>query len=362
MRLFRLFPSPTAADLEALRRRLEAPQLALVPHEPLALLTGHPGPFGGRALAQRDDAVLLRPHEVPDELRPRVAAERTLAIGSTPVRLGARALVLGIVNVTPDSFSDGGLHATTEAAVAHGLRLVDEGADWLDIGGESTRPGAPPVSLDDELARVIPVIEALHARRPDVPLSIDTQKPKVARAAIAAGAVLVNDVSGFGDPEMPALVASAGVAACVMHRQGTPQTMQQAPRYHDVVHEVAQALDAALARAQVAGVPRERLLVDPGIGFGKTLEHNLALLRHLEVFQQLGAAGVMLGTSRKSFLGALTGGAPAAERVVSSAVTVALATASRAADVVRVHDVKATREALAVTEAIRDARRGGDRW
>ena len=362
MLLLRAFPSPTAADLEALRRRLGAPGLVLVPHEPLVLLTGHQGPFTGRALAQRDDAVLLRAHEVPDELNSRGRSERPLDFGSTKVPLGARALVLGIVNVTPDSFSDGGLHVTTEAAVAHGLRLLEEGADWLDIGGESTRPGAPPVSLDEELARVIPVIEALHARRPEVPLSIDTQKPAVARAAIDAGAALVNDVSGFEDPEMPAVVASSGVAACVMHRKGTPLTMQQAPRYDDVVHEVAQALDAALSRAEAAGVPRERLLVDPGIGFGKTLEHNLALLRHLEVFQQLGAAGVMLGTSRKSFLGTLTGTARAADRVLPSAVTAALGVASRAADVLRVHDVKATREALAVAEAIRDARGGGDRW
>jgi dihydropteroate synthase len=349
--------SPEA--LAALQHRLEAPALRVPLGSRVALVTGLERPFEGPTLAQTTDAALVWAHLLSPGF---TAPRRELVLGGERVALGPRMRIMGIVNVTPDSFSDGGLHATTEAAVRHGLQLVAQGADWLDIGGESTRPGAPPVDAAEERARVLPVIARLHAERPGVPLSIDTQKPDVARAAIEAGAVFVNDVSGFAHPQMAEVVAMTGVAACVMHLKGTPQTMQQAPRYDDVVHEVAEALERALARGAAAGVPRERLLIDPGIGFGKTLEHNLALLKHLEVFRQLRAGGVLLGTSRKSFLGTLTAQPTASERVVSSAVTVALAAARWSADVVRVHDVRTTREALAVAEAIRDAQRGGDRW
>lgn len=265
----------------------------------------------------------------------------------------SRTRIMGIVNVTPDSFSDGGAHFSADAAVAHGRALVQQGADLLDIGGESTRPGAQPVSEDEELRRVLPVIEGL--REVGVPLSIDTFKPNVARRAVQAGASLINDIFGLRDDAMLDVVAETGARACVMHMQGTPQTMQQAPRYDDVGAEVLDALELALQRAERRGVAREKLLVDPGIGFGKTAEHNLVLLQRAADLRLLGAP-VLVGVSRKGFLGALTGRAAPAERVVASAAVAAILAAEGAVDMVRVHDVAETRDALAVADAIRLAR------
>jgi len=281
-----------------------------------------------------------------------------LTLGGRTFEWGSRTYVMGIVNVTPDSFSDGGRYLGTEAAIAHGLALVGAGADLLDIGGESTRPGSEGVGADEELGRVLPVVRGLRERT-DVPLSVDTTKAAVAREVLRAGAHLINDISGFGlDPDLPAVVAEAGAACCLMHMQGTPSTMQQAPHYDDVVDEVLAVLEDAVARATRAGVPRERILLDPGIGFGKTLEHNLYLLRRLGELRAPGLP-LLLGTSRKSFLGRLAGGRPPAERLAATLGSVAAMAALGGADVVRVHDVAETRDALAVADAIRLARDGG---
>jgi dihydropteroate synthase len=258
-----------------------------------------------------------------------------------------RPLIMGVLNVTPDSFSDGGHFLPTGAAVAHARRLVDEGADLLDIGGESTRPGAAPVTLDEERRRVLPVLEALSGA--GVPLSIDTQKPEIMRDAAAAGAAMVNDVNGFEAPGAFAAVAGSDCAICIMHRQGSPQTMQRAPQYGDVVAEVRAYLEGRIVAAQRAGIARERIVVDPGFGFGKTLEHNLELLRCLD---QVAAPGVpvLAGLSRKSMIGALTG-REVGERTFGS-VAAALIAAQRGATILRVHDVAATRDALAVWRGV----------
>jgi dihydropteroate synthase len=265
---------------------------------------------------------------------------------------------MGVVNVTPDSFSDGGRYVSAEAAIEHGLKLAQAGADILDVGGESTRPGSQPVSLDEELSRVVPVLEGLRSRTP-VPLSVDTTKAAVAREALKAGASLINDISGFHfDAELPRVVAEARAACCLMHIQGTPQTMQQAPRYEDIMDEVLTFLEEGVSRAVAAGVARESILVDPGIGFGKTLGHNLFLLRRLGDLRVLGLP-VLVGTSRKGFLGALTGGKPASERLAATLGSIAAVAALGGADFVRVHDVAQARDALAVTEALRAASDGG---
>jgi dihydropteroate synthase len=255
---------------------------------------------------------------------------------------------MGVLNVTPDSFSDGGEWFDFGAAVDHGRRLIAEGADLLDVGGESTRPGADPVSLEDELARVVPVIAALAGA--GAQLSVDTAKAEVARAALDAGATLVNDVTALGgDPAMAGLVAERGCHLCLMHMLGEPRTMQDDPRYDDVVAEVAQFLAQRADEAMAAGIARERILVDPGIGFGKTLDHNLQLLEHLDAIAALGFP-VVLGTSRKSFLGRLTGRADPHERAMATAATSVLGL-ERGASVFRVHDVAATRDALLVAAA-----------
>jgi dihydropteroate synthase len=286
---------------------------------------------------------------------------RPTTLGPTTLRWGERTYVMGVVNVTPDSFSDGGRLATPEAAVAHAEALAAAGADVLDVGGESTRPGAAPVSAAEERGRVVPVLEALRRRLPAMPLSVDTSKPEVARAALEAGAHLVNDVTGLRDEAMTALLAERQASAVVMHMQGTPASMQDHPRYDDVLQAVLDHLEASLERAEAQGVPRDRLLVDPGIGFGKTLDHNLFLLRHLRCLRLLGAP-VLLGTSRKAFLGVLTGGAPPARRDGATAASVAVAAALGGVDLVRVHDVASTREALQVADAVARARGGGDRF
>ena len=255
-----------------------------------------------------------------------------------------RVLVAGIVNVTPDSFSDGGEHFDAQRAIEHGLRLAEEGADLLDVGGESTRPGAVGIDAAAEAARVVPVIEAL-AKRVAVPVSIDTSKAEVMRAAVAAGAGFVNDVRALrGDGALDA-VAALGVPVCLMHMQGEPRTMQEDPRYDDVVGEVHRFLAERLFACQMAGIDSKKILVDPGFGFGKTLAHNLDLLRGLGRFAEL--APVMVGLSRKGMVGALTGRERPADRVAGS-VAAAVVAAAQGASIVRVHDVAATRDALAV--------------
>jgi dihydropteroate synthase len=253
---------------------------------------------------------------------------------------------MGVLNVTPDSFSDGGRFLERGAAVAHGRALVAEGADLVDVGGESTRPGAEPVSEAVELDRVVPVIEALAG---DVPVSIDTSKAEVARAALGAGAAFVNDVTALrGDPAMAAVVAEAGVDLCLVHMKGEPRTMQDDPRYEDVVGEVRAFLEERLASATEAGIASERVWLDPGIGFGKTLEHNLELIRRLDEIVAIGQP-VVFGASRKRFLGRLTG-RPEEERVAGTVAANVLAL-ERGASMLRVHDVAATRDALAVASA-----------
>lgn len=255
---------------------------------------------------------------------------------------------MGIVNVTPDSFSDGGQYSSTEKAVAHALQLVDEGADILDIGGESTRPGATPVSLEDELARVLPVIEQL-AKLTAVPLSIDTCKPQVMRRALAAGADIVNDVRALQEPGALEIVAASRAGVCLMHMQGTPQTMQQDPQYDDVVAEVNAFLAARLAAAEAAGIARERVVLDPGFGFGKKTQHNLQLLQEIGKTLAIGRP-LLVGLSRKSVLGQITGGDVDARLHASLAASVI--SVMKGARIVRVHDVKATADALKVAAAV----------
>jgi dihydropteroate synthase len=261
----------------------------------------------------------------------------------------SQPVVMGVVNVTPDSFSDGGRFFSVEAAVEHGVRLAGEGAALVDVGGESTRPGAEPVGAEEELERVIPVIERLRAATTAI-ISVDTSKAEVMRAAGAAGAGLINDVRALRGPGALAAAAASGCAVCLMHMQGEPRTMQRAPSYADVVTEVRAFLAGRVAESISSGLAPERLAVDPGFGFGKTLEHNLTLLRRLG---ELAADGppVLVGLSRKSMLGTLTGRA-AGERLYGS-VALAVIAALNGARIIRAHDVAATVEALKVTAAVR---------
>lgn len=252
-------------------------------------------------------------------------------------------LVMGIVNITPDSFHDGGRFAATGDAIAQAHRLIDEGADILDLGGESTRPGALPVPAEQELARVLPVLEAL--RGSGVPVSIDTRQPAVMRAALAAGAAMINDVNALLAPGAVEAVAETDASVCLMHMQGEPRTMQQAPRYADVVSEVTAFLEARAEACIAAGIDRGRIVIDPGFGFGKRFEDNLALARALPELAKL--APVLVGLSRKSMIGAMTGRAATADRL-SGSVAAALWAARHGAAILRVHDVAATRDALAV--------------
>ncbi|WP_372390653.1 dihydropteroate synthase [Xanthomonas sp. NCPPB 3582] len=257
--------------------------------------------------------------------------------------------VMGIVNVTPDSFSDGGQHATCDAAIAHGLRLVEQGAAVLDIGGESTRPGAAPVSLDDELQRVIPVIQAL-AHQTRVPISIDTFKPEVMRAAVAAGAGMINDVHALRSPGALQAAAELQVPVVLMHARNAPHAMEQAPHYDDVVGEVHRFLAERIFAAEMAGIDKRRLLLDPGFGFDKTTAHNLTVLAQLQRLQEFGLP-VLAGLSRKRSIGEVTGREVAAERVHGS-VAAHLIAAQHGALVLRVHDVAATVDALKVWSAV----------
>jgi len=267
-------------------------------------------------------------------------ADRTLDL--------SQPAVMGVVNVTPDSFSDGGRFFSVGAAVEHGLRLAQQGAALIDVGGESTRPGAEPVGTEEELRRVVPVIERLRAGTTAI-ISVDTSKPEVMRAASAAGAGLINDVRALREPGALAAAAASGCAVCLMHMQGEPGTMQRAPSYADVVGEVRTFLAGRVAESIAAGLTPERLVVDPGFGFGKTLEHNLALLRRLGELAADGPA-VLVGLSRKSMLGTLTERA-AGERVYGS-VALAVIAALNGARIIRAHDVAATVEALKVTAAV----------
>jgi dihydropteroate synthase len=266
------------------------------------------------------------------------------------VVLGERTLVMGVLNVTPDSFSDGGRHEGVEAAVGHGLRMFEEGADWVDVGGESTRPGAARIEAEEETRRVGPVVEGLR-RRGAGPIAVDTTKASVARAALDAGADLVNDVSAFGyDPAMATLVAGRGVPAVLMHLRGGFSEMHRAPAYRDVMAEIVAELGGALARAQGAGVPRDHLIVDPGIGFSKDAGHSLEALRRLGELAALDRP-ILVGPSRKSFIGRVLD-LPVDRRLMGTAAAVA-ACVLRGAHVVRVHDVREMVEVVRVADAIR---------
>ncbi|MGA8892984.1 MAG: dihydropteroate synthase [Anaeromyxobacteraceae bacterium] len=278
------------------------------------------------------------------------------------IRIGGRdfappgAFVVGVLNVTPDSFSDGGRYLDPGAALDHALRLASEGADLVDVGGESTRPGAPEVPVEEELRRVVPVLERLSAARFPVPISVDTSRPEVARAALDAGAALVNDVRGLADPELARLVARAGVPVVVMHMRGTPRDMRERATYGDVVAEVRDELAAARDRAIRAGVAEDRIVLDPGLGFAKDAGQSLAVLARLREFLPLGRP-LLVGPSRKSFIGALTGAAP--EERLPGTLAAVTASVLGGATFVRVHDVAAARQAVRVAVALRAT--GGSR-
>ena len=283
------------------------------------------------------------------------------AVGGPVWRVGERAfdcaertLVMGILNVTPDSFSDGGRFLDRAAAVAHATRMVDDGADILDVGGESTRPGSTAVSVDEELERVRPVIERLAELHPAIPISIDTRKASVAAEAIAAGATIVNDVSGGADPDMFDVVRERDAAVVLMHMRGEPTTMQEAPRYDDVVGEVHEYLRQRIEAAELAGIDPERIAIDPGIGFGKDLAHNLELMRRVDVLLDL-RRPVLVGPSRKRFLGTILD-VPEDDRVEGT-IGAVVWLVSRGAHLVRVHDVKEVVRAVRVADAI--AKAGG---
>lgn len=273
----------------------------------------------------------------------------TLDCAGRPLKLD-RPRILGVINVTPDSFSDGGANESVDAAVAHGLRLLADGADALDIGGESTRPGAEEVPAELEIARVVPVIERL-ARETSVPISIDTSKPEVMRAAVAAGAGIINDVYALRREGALEAARDLSVPVILMHMQGEPRSMQKAPHYDDAVDEVRRFLADRIFACELAGIPKARIVIDPGFGFGKTLEHNLSLLAGLETFADLGVP-LLAGMSRKRMIGELTG-RDINERLVGS-VAAHLMAAERGAMLLRVHDVAAMRDALAVWSAVRD--------
>jgi dihydropteroate synthase len=261
-----------------------------------------------------------------------------------------RTVVMGILNVTPDSFYDGGRYTQAEVAVQRALQMVQDGADIVDIGGESTRPGSQPVPEEEELRRVLPVIQAVRERA-DVPISIDTTKSCVAVRALQAGACMVNDISGLGfDPHMAEVVARHGALCCIMHIQGTPQTMQQNPQYEDVVRDISRYFEERLALAERTGIPRENIWLDPGIGFGKTVQHNLEILRRLREFTAFGLP-ILIGTSRKSFIGKILGDLPPEERLEGTAATVAIAIMN-GANAVRVHDVREMARVARMTDAV----------
>ena len=304
----------------------------------------------------RDGQAEIVPVDAAEMLYPEAAAvlARIEATRTPPLGLSAdHPLVMGVVNVTPDSFSDGGqFGGQAEAGIAHALALAEAGADILDIGGESTRPGAEPVPEAEELARVIPVIEGIRAAGCTVPISIDTRNAAVARAALAAGARLLNDVSALThDPDSMAVAKSAD-AICLMHALGDPRTMQDDPKYGHVLLDVYDYLAGRVAEAEAAGIPRTRLIVDPGIGFGKTVAHNLALIRGLALFHGLGCT-ILLGVSRKGFIGRLSG-ETRADRRAPGAIAAGLAGLDAGVQILRVHDVAETVQAIRVWQALRE--------
>ena len=263
--------------------------------------------------------------------------------------LGTNTHVMGILNVTPDSFSDGGHYLDVQQAIAHAETMIAEGATLIDIGGESSRPGASPVSIAEELARVVPVVHAL-ANTADVLISVDTYKAEVAQRALAAGAHIVNDITALtGDPNMAGVLAEMEAGVVLMHMKGTPRTMQQAPKYKDVVSEILAWLEKRVQKAEAHGIAPERIIIDPGIGFGKTTEHNLQLLKRLSEFQALNRP-LLIGTSRKAFIGNILD-VPVTERIEGTAATVCWAI-THGADIVRVHDVKANVRAAQMTDAL----------
>ena len=275
-------------------------------------------------------------------------AVTTWNLGRRELALGARPLVMGILNVTPDSFSDGGKHVDLDSATAAALAMEADGADIIDIGGESTRPYSDPVDADEELRRVIPLIKAIHGKI-KIPISIDTSKAAVAEAATTAGAEIINDVTGLeGDPQMRAVAAKSGVGVCVMHMRGTPQTMQDDPQYDNVVEEIYDYLIQRREYCTRLGLSHDRICLDPGIGVGKTHEHNLTLLQATERFASIGSP-LLIGHSRKGFIGKLLGD-KAADRTAAT-IGVSLAVAAAGANVIRVHDVKPTVDALTLFEA-----------
>ena len=295
-------------------------------------------PFGLAALAE----------DIKKTLESYTKNPPMLHAGRFALELASRTHIMGILNITPDSFSDGGRYFSLEDALAQAKLMVSEGADIIDVGGESTRPGAAEVGLDEELKRVVPLIERLSAEL-DVPISIDTYKPEVARSALDAGASLINDISGLRDAAMIELATERNVPVVIMHMKGMPKDMQQDPVYGDVVAEVIDWLDGQARQAMAAGVAEHNIVVDPGIGFGKTLEHNLELLRRLSEFKSLGFP-ILIGTSRKAFIGKILD-APAEERLEGTLATIAYAI-SKGAGIVRVHDVKEARRVVAVVDAI----------
>ncbi|MSO64911.1 MAG: dihydropteroate synthase [Alphaproteobacteria bacterium] len=314
--------------------------LARAGTEPCRAVTSSLAELRGWAARTGTTAVL-------DKVLDRLTAAR-LPIAGTPLD---RPRLMGVVNVTPDSFFDGGRYASADRAVQLGGRLAEEGADFLDIGGESTRPGADPVDEAEERRRVLPVIAGLHDRRP---LSIDTRKAGIMRVAVAAGARIINDVSALAfDPHSLPTAAALGVPIVLMHAQGDPRTMQKDPRYDNVVLDVFDYLAERVAACEAAGIPRAHLVVDPGIGFGKTDAHNLALHRCIALFHGLGCA-VLVGASRKATIGRLAGGAAADDRLPGS-LAIAVWLATQGVQVIRIHDVAATRQALIVARAVADA-------
>jgi dihydropteroate synthase len=256
-------------------------------------------------------------------------------------------LVMGVVNITPDSFSDGGLYASTDDAVLHAVRLIEEGADILDIGGESTRPGSAPVGVEEELRRVLPVVQALENK--GIPISVDTSKPEVMRATIKAGATMINDINALQSPGALEVVADGDVTVCLMHMQGKPKYMQSDPQYKDVITEIKDFLQQRIEAVKAAGIAQERIVIDPGFGFGKALKHNLKLLRHLDQFTDMGMP-ILAGLSRKSMLREITGSKK--DDLVYSSVSAALLAAINGAKILRVHDVKATKDALKIYNAV----------
>ncbi len=290
---------------------------------------------------------LIAPADVPGEVLARLTAPRAPVAGLEM----SRPRLMGILNVTPDSFSDGGRHGAPGAALSAALAMVAAGADLIDVGGESTRPGAAVVPVADEIARTAPVIAALRGVS-EVPISVDTRKSAVARAALAAGASMVNDVAGFTyDTDLAPLCADAGVPVCVMHAKGDPATMQDAPRYDDVLADVCDFLEERVRYLESLGIPRARIIVDPGLGFGKTQAHNLTLLQNISLFHGLGCA-ILLGASRKRFIGTI-GKEPRADARAPGSIAVGLAALAQGVQILRIHDVVETAQAVRLWSAIR---------